>query len=71
VLVDLARLAVYGIDLQTATERWPLVLAATLAAMLGAIAGTRLLPKVTYRGVQNVVTVLLAVIAVGLIGGFI
>jgi len=45
------------------------VLAATLAAMLGAIAGTRLLPKVTYRSVQNVVSVLLVVIAVGLIGG--
>lgn len=69
VLVDLARLAVYGIDLQTATERWPLVLAATLAAMLGAIAGTRLLPTVTYRGVQNVVSALLVLIAAGLISG--
>jgi uncharacterized protein len=71
VLVDLARLAVYGIDLQTATERWPLVLAATVAAMLGAIAGTRLLPKVTYRGLQKVVSVLLVLIAVGLISGVI
>jgi uncharacterized membrane protein YfcA len=71
VLVDLARLVVYGIDLQTASDRWPLVLAATLAAMLGAIIGTRLLHKVTYRNVQNVVSGLLVIIATGLIGGII
>ncbi|GAB2993446.1 hypothetical protein GCM10010960_08120 [Arenimonas maotaiensis] len=42
-----------------------------LAAMLGAIAGTHLLPKVTYSGVQNVVSTLLVLIAAGLIGGII
>ena len=38
---------------------------------LGAIAGTRLLPKITYRSVQNVVSALLVLIAAGLIGGII
>jgi uncharacterized protein len=71
ILVDLARIAVYGIDMQTASERWPLVLAATIAAMLGAIVGTRLLPKVTYRSVQNMVSALLVLIASGLISGVI
>jgi uncharacterized protein len=71
ILVDIARLVVYGIDWQTATEKWPLVLAATLSALLGAILGTRFLPKITYRNVQNIVSVLLVLIALGLIGGII
>lgn len=69
VMVDLARLAVYGIDLQAAGNRWQLVLAATLAAMLGAVLGNRLLPKVTYRGVQAIVSALLVAIAIGLMAG--
>jgi hypothetical protein len=39
--------------------------------VLGAIVGTRLLPKVTYHSVQNIVSVLLVLIAVGLITGII
>lgn len=58
VMVDAVRLAVYGASHVTANfaampaSAWPLVGAATLAAFLGSFAGTRLLTKITLRGVR-------------------
>lgn len=70
VLVDSVRLVVYGATFATTgssvmTGTVPgLVVAASLAAFLGAFVGTRLLDKVTLRGLQ--LTVAVAMIALGL-----
>jgi len=71
VMVDLARLLVYGSSLagQNLGGQWPLILTACGAAFLGSFMGNRLLTKLTYRSVQMVVSILLAVVAVGLIAG--
>jgi len=73
VMVDLTRLLVYGSSLagQNLGGQWPLILTACGAAFLGSFMGNRLLTKLTYRSVQLVVSVLLAVVAVGLISGII
>ena len=73
VMVDLARMLVYGVGLldQAATVNWPVVMAATLSAFVGAFAGRRLLNKVTLRFVRVAVSILLMLIAVGLITGLI
>lgn len=73
VMVDLARMAVYGVSLfgQASAVNWPLVAAATLSAFLGAYAGRLVLRKVTLRFVRRVVSALLLLIAVGLISGLI
>lgn len=70
VIVDVARLLVYGFSFYTLqfsgldTEIGGLVLAATLSAFLGAFLGTRLIKKVTLRTIQMIVGVML--IAIGL-----
>ena len=73
VMVDLTRLLVYGTTLvdQNLGGQWPLILTACVAAFVGSFLGNRLLTKLTYRSVQLVVAILLAVVAVGLISGFI
>lgn len=73
VMVDLTRLLVYGSSMpgQGLEGEWPLILSACVAAFAGSFLGNRLLTKLTYRAVQIVVSVLLAVVAVGLIGGLI
>jgi uncharacterized protein len=75
VVVDAARLLVYGITLYSthfsiigSEIRW-LVIAATISAFLGAILGKQLLKKVTLRTVQIIVGVLLIVIGLGLATG--
>jgi uncharacterized protein len=70
-LVDLTRLPTYaGGDTVTAVqEQWPLLFASTLAAFIGAWWGRKLIPKVTLRGVQVTVGVLILVIAVLLVSG--
>jgi hypothetical protein len=70
-LIDLARLSLYlprllALDWQ---ESGPLLGAAAASAFAGAVIGARLLEKVTMRGLQLAVSVMLVVIAVGLIAG--
>ncbi len=64
-LVDFTRLPTYarGDTLSMAREQWPLLLAATIAAFIGAWWGRKLIPKVTFRGVQLIVGVLILAIA--------
>jgi uncharacterized membrane protein YfcA len=75
VIVDLARLLVYGLSFYTATfakvppDMGGLILAATLAAFLGSFFGARLMNKVTLRRVQIIVGVMLIVVGVGLASG--
>ncbi len=72
-LVDFTRLPVYigGGLLDTLRTRWPLLLATTLCAFAGAWWGKKLIPKVTMRGVQLAVGLLMLMIAGMLAGGVI
>jgi uncharacterized membrane protein YfcA len=72
-LVDLTRLPTYlnGGMLGTLRDEWPLLLASALAAFAGAWWGKKLIPKVTMRGVQLVVSGLMLAIAGMLAGGII
>jgi hypothetical protein len=75
VLVDVARLLVYGLAFYTTNfvqleaGILGLVLAATLAAFLGAVLGRRLLKKVTLHTVQVIVGVGLILLGIGLGSG--
>lgn len=71
VMVDLARLLIYGIDLSSHAEQvsWPLVTSASIAAFVGAYFGAKMLQKITVRSIQIIVSALLMVVAVGLITG--
>jgi len=71
VMVDMARLLLYGWELagQPRAVEWPLVVSASAAAFAGAYCGSRLLKKITLRSVQALVTVLLVVVALGLMAG--
>lgn len=71
VMVDIARLLVYGIDLSSHAEQvsWPLVASASLAAFVGAYFGAKMLQKITVRSIQIIVSALLMLVAVGLITG--
>jgi len=75
VIVDVARLLVYGITFYASRFamigneiRW-LVIAATVSAFAGAILGKQLLHKVTLRTVQIIVGILLVLIGLGLAVG--
>lgn len=72
VLVDLARLAIYGTGaLREAGGVEPsLVIVATLAAFAGAYAGRRLLRKLTLGAVRTCVSILLVAIGLGMIAGW-
>jgi len=74
VIVAAARTLVYGLGFYTSRFAeldglWPLVLAATLAAFLGASLGTRLLKKITYGAIQLIVGIMLVVIGLGMATG--
>jgi len=75
VIVDVARLLVYGLSFYTtafakvSSEMSWLILTATLAAFLGSFIGTRLIKKVTLRAVQIIVGVMLIAVGVGIAGG--
>ena len=77
VLVDAVRLTVYGVAFQSGGwqvlqgENGGLLLAATLAAFLGAYVGKRLLKKVTLRFVELTVAALMVLIGAGLASGLI
>lgn len=72
-LIDISRLGVYMQRFAAGglQENASLVVAATLAAFAGAYIGNRLVKKITMRTIQAVVSVLLLVIAVGLIAGLV
>jgi len=73
VIVDVARIMVYGgtfLDLPSGGGAWlPLILAGTLAALAGAWVGARMLTKVTLVFVRRLVGVLLLLLALGLGSG--
>jgi hypothetical protein len=75
VIVDLARLLVYGLSFYAASfAKIPpgmggLTLAATLAAFLGSFIGARLMKKVTLRTVQTLVGGMLILVGAGLASG--
>lgn len=71
VMVDAARLSIYGIGAAAGSREvaWALVIAASLAAFAGAYGGAKLLPKVTIRGIQRLVSGLLVVVGLGLASG--
>ena len=77
VIVDIARLIVYGLTFYTAkfsaiaSNLWSLVIVASLAAFLGAFLGRQLLKKVTHKTVQLIVGILLILVALLLALGFI
>ena len=67
-LVDVTRLSVYASRFTASglSENVVLLVSASLAAITGAIAGSRLLKKVTFRTVQLLVAAMLVVISIGL-----
>ena len=75
VIVDVARLLVYGLSFYTtkfaevAPGMGGLILAATLAAFVGSFIGTRLLKKVTLRTIQIIVGVMLILVGSGMASG--
>lgn len=72
VMVDVARLTVYGVETLAApqiTIDWFLVGVAVAFAFAGSFFGVRLVKKVTYRTVQIIVSVLLALVGLGLASG--
>jgi len=74
VIVDFARMLVYGFSFYTAkvydlSGTWELVLAATLAAFLGAFIGKRLLNKITLGAIQLIVGIMLIIIGLGMVIG--
>jgi uncharacterized membrane protein YfcA len=74
VLVDVARLLVYGaafysVSLGEVEGAAGLVVAATLAAFVGSFVGARLMPKVTLASVRTVMGIMLVVVGLGLASG--
>ena len=69
--VDFTRLAVYSSRFADSDlgNNIPLVLSATVAAILGAFLGNKLLKKVTLKAVQMAVAILLIVVGIGLGSG--
>lgn len=73
VMVDIARLLIYGTSFaaQNLGSQWALVVSASGAAFAGSFLGNRLLSKLTYGAVRLAVSVLLIVVALGLVSGLI
>ncbi|OGO40195.1 MAG: hypothetical protein A2Z03_01190 [Chloroflexi bacterium RBG_16_56_8] len=77
VIVDVARLLVYGLTFYATqfvvlrSDMGGLILAATLSAFLGSFLGARLLKKVTLRAIQVIVGVMLLLIGVGMVVGLV
>ncbi len=74
VLVDVARLLVYGLAATSLSAlktpgSWTLVLAATIAAFTGAYLGKRLIGKTTLPTVQRIVAAGLVVMGIGMATG--
>jgi len=75
VVVDIARLLVYGVSFYTAQFRQldsnigSLVVVAILAAFLGSFLGARLVKKVTLRTIQLIVGAMLVIVGLGIVSG--
>lgn len=71
-MVDISRLSVYvpAFLSERATLDYPVLAAAVLAALIGAIVGNRYLKSVTMTGIQIVVATMVFAVAIGLIAGF-
>ena len=74
VIVDAARVLVYGLSFYTSKfieldGIWALVMAATLAAFLGSFMGSRLIKKITLGAIQVIVGILLIIIGLGMGSG--
>lgn len=71
VMVDMSRMLIYGWEMsgQRHTVQWPLVIAASVSAFIGAYFGSKLLKKITIRSIQIVVSILLVAVSLGLISG--
>lgn len=72
VIVDLARMPVYGIEFFKSGHQVDirLVAVASLSAFAGSFLGSRLLKKLTIRALQKVIAILLILVALGMITGF-
>lgn len=70
-MIDVSRLSVYvpALRSERATLDYPVLAAAVLAALVGAIVGNRYLKSVTMKGIQSVVAMMLFIVAIGLISG--
>ena len=70
-LIDISRLSVYvpAFLAARASLDYPILAAAVLAALIGALVGNRYLKSVTMKGIQSVVAVMLFAVALGLISG--
>jgi uncharacterized membrane protein YfcA len=70
VMVDSARMVLYKQSfLHDANIEWEMVFIATISAFLGTFIGNKLLKKVSIEFIRMIVTLLLVVIALGLISG--
>jgi uncharacterized protein len=75
VMVDVSRLAVYGLSFYSLRlggldrDVAGLVVAATAAAFAGALAGRKLLPKMTFETIQALVGIMLVLVGLGLAAG--
>lgn len=67
-LVDFTRLSVYATNLISTNlnEHLTLLISATISAIIGALIGRKLLKKVTYRLMQVIVSIMLALISIAL-----
>ncbi len=72
VLVDLARMSVYGWDvvIKHKDMDWLLIAITCAAAFVGAFVGSRFIAKVTISAIQMIVSIFLALVGLGLISGF-
>jgi uncharacterized membrane protein YfcA len=72
-LVDVARLLLYGreMDLATVRDRWRLIAAAIAFAAAGAVLAARVLPRVSMHAIRRLVTVMLFAIAAALAAGIV
>jgi len=77
VIVDIARLLVYGISFYTfkfitiPENMYGLIGAAIIAAFTGSFIGVRLVKKVTLRAIQIIVGVMLVIVGLGMTSGLI
>ena len=75
VIVDIARLLVYGISFYTlkfATipgDTYGLIVAAIIAAFVGSFFGAKLVKKVTLRSIQVIVGMMLFLVGIGMVSG--
>jgi hypothetical protein len=71
-LIDVSRLTIYSTSLaqESAGLDYSLLVAAVLAAFLGAKLGNNYLKKMTMPGIQRLVAAMLLMVALGLVTGF-